>query len=163
MINNNHAGAYENVRAQIGYCGIWCGSCAVGNGALRELAGRLESVLNAYGVGKWAPKGFDYEEFSKGLAAIKQLPLCPGCLQGGGRENCPMRACAKAQGLDDCTLCDDRGNCGHLEVLKHMRTGARAAGLLVKNPEDDREAFLADSEIKLKSLWPSSILFSDGV
>jgi hypothetical protein len=49
---NVKAGAYENVRAQIGYCGIWCGSCVVGNGALQELARQLESVLTAYAVGK---------------------------------------------------------------------------------------------------------------
>jgi hypothetical protein len=160
MINHN-LDAYEYVREQIGYCGIWCGSCAVGNGALRELAGRLESLLDVYGVAKWAPKGFDYEEFSKGVAAIKQLPLCAGCLKGGGRENCPMRTCVLGQELDDCTLCDDLGNCKHTEILKHMRTGARAAGLFVKNPEDDRETFLADHEAQLKFCWPSSILFSE--
>jgi hypothetical protein len=32
----NNANAYENVMDQIGYCGICCGSCAVGNGALRN-------------------------------------------------------------------------------------------------------------------------------
>lgn len=159
-MSNDKARAYANVRPQIGYCGIWCGSCAVGNGALQELAGRLESILKAYGVGKWAPPTFDYEEFSKGLAAIRQLRLCPGCLNAGGRENCPMRACAKAQGLDDCTSCDDASNCRHREVLEHMRTGARAAGLFVKNSEEDREAFLASAEAEIKSRWPSSILFS---
>ncbi len=158
---NDKLRAYENVRDQIGYCGIWCGSCAVGNGALRELASRLESLLSAYGVAKWAPRGFDYNEFSKGLASIKQLPLCPGCLKGGGRENCPMRTCALGQEFEDCTMCDDLGNCKHTEILKHMRTGARAAGLAVKNPEDDRESFLAESEAKLKTQWPSSILFQD--
>jgi hypothetical protein len=128
---------------------------------LRELAGRLESLLDAYGVAKWAPKGFEYEEFSNGVAAIKQLPLCPGCLKGGGRENCPMRACARSQEFDDCTMCDGLGNCAHLEILAHMRTGARAAGLFVKNAEEDRETFLAESEVQLKTRWPSSILFSE--
>ena len=32
----------ENVKDQIGYCGIWCGSCIVGNGALRELTRKYE-------------------------------------------------------------------------------------------------------------------------
>lgn len=60
---NGKANAYENVRAQIGYCGIWCGNCVVGNGALQKLAGQFESVLAGYGVAKGEPKDFDYAEF----------------------------------------------------------------------------------------------------
>jgi hypothetical protein len=41
---------FENVRDQIGFCGIWCGSCAVGNGALRELTKRYEDVVKGYGL-----------------------------------------------------------------------------------------------------------------
>lgn len=33
-----NAEGYRSVERQIGYCGIWCGSCIVGNGALRELS-----------------------------------------------------------------------------------------------------------------------------
>jgi hypothetical protein len=156
---NVKANAYENVRAQIGYCGIWCGSCVVGNGALQKLAGQLESVLTAYEVGKWGPKDFDYGEFSKGLAAIKRIPVCRGCLKGGGRDDCPLRACATSKGLDDCTLCGEQASCPHGELLNHMRTGARAAGLSVKTSEIDREEFLVDSETELKTRWPSCILF----
>ncbi len=36
------AEAFDRVKAQIGACGIWCGSCAVGNGSLRELSRRFE-------------------------------------------------------------------------------------------------------------------------
>jgi hypothetical protein len=28
---------FENVKSQIGFCGIWCGSCLGGNGAVLEL------------------------------------------------------------------------------------------------------------------------------
>jgi hypothetical protein len=42
--------AFLNVKHQIGFCGIWCGSCVVGNGALRELAGGLEQVTTVYGL-----------------------------------------------------------------------------------------------------------------
>lgn len=47
--------AFDRVKAQIGACGIWCGSCSVGNGSLRELSRRFEEVLEGHGVGEWAP------------------------------------------------------------------------------------------------------------
>jgi hypothetical protein len=126
---------------------------------LQKLAGQFESVLTGYGVGKWGPKNFDYGEFSKGLAAIKQIPVCRGCLEGGGADNCPLRACATSKGLDDCTLCDEQMRCPHGERLNRMRTGSRAAGLSVKTAEDERERFLANSETQLKTRGPSCILF----
>jgi hypothetical protein len=61
--------AFENVREQIGFCGIWCGSCVVGNGTLRELTERCEEIIGAYGLEEWAPRDFDYKEFLKGLAS----------------------------------------------------------------------------------------------
>ena len=50
----------ENTRDQIGFCGIWCGSCMVGNGALRELTRRYEAITKAYGLPDWAAKDFDH-------------------------------------------------------------------------------------------------------
>ena len=158
---NLNSSAYENVKDQIGYCGIWCGSCVVGNGALRNLAQRFESVLDAYGFREWAPKDFSYEEFSKGLAVIKELPLCPGCRKGGGREDCPMRACAAGEGIDDCMRCGQLASCLHGDALERMRSGAAAACLCVKNHEDSPREFLARSEGELRSGWPSCIVFME--
>jgi len=85
---------FENVRNQIGFCGIWCGSCAVGNGVLRELTRRYEQTIKRYGLEEWAPEDFDFEEFTRGLASIQAMPLCRGCLKGDGKPNCEIRACA---------------------------------------------------------------------
>ena len=41
---------FENVKAQVGYCGIWCGSCVVGNGALSGLTRRYRELIDALGV-----------------------------------------------------------------------------------------------------------------
>ena len=41
------AKAFENVQGQIGFCGIWCGSCVVGNGTLKELTKRYEEIISA--------------------------------------------------------------------------------------------------------------------
>ncbi len=73
---------FENVKNQIGFCGLWCGSCIVGNGALKELTRRYEHLIIGYGVDKWGAKDFDEKEFLKGLASIQSIPICQGCLKG---------------------------------------------------------------------------------
>jgi len=40
--------AFERVRDQVGFCGIWCGSCAVGNGSVGERGAELRELLVAY-------------------------------------------------------------------------------------------------------------------
>jgi len=47
---HGHREALENVKGQIGACGIWCGSCAVGNGALQELSRRYGELLKGHGL-----------------------------------------------------------------------------------------------------------------
>ena len=90
--------SFENVKSQIGYCGIWCGSCVAGNGALRELTGRFADVVGNYGLEEWVPPCFDFKEFSKGLESIEEMPLCGGCRSGDGSPDCPMRLCAIDRG-----------------------------------------------------------------
>jgi len=97
--------AFENVKGQIGYCGIWCGSCVVGNGLLRELTKRYGEIIKKYGLKKWAPQDFDFKEFEKGLSSIQNIALCPGCRKGGGKENCEIRACAAEKNIAECIEC----------------------------------------------------------
>ena len=68
--------AFENVRDQIGVCGIWCGSCIVGNGALRELTRRYKELITAYSLEEWGPRDFDFEELLKGLESIREHASC---------------------------------------------------------------------------------------
>ena len=142
---------FENVKNQIGFCGIWCGSCVVGNGALRELTKRYEEIIERYGLEEWAPKDFDFEEFRKGLASIQSLPLCRGCLKGDGRQNCEMRACASNKNITDCTECDQQTACENLETLQKMRTGASHAGLFVKTENVDRQELIEKWTAELKN------------
>jgi len=150
---------FENVKNQIGFCGIWCGSCVVGNGALRELTKRYEEIIKNYGLEGWAPKEFDFKEFAKGLVSIQNMPLCPGCLKGGGRENCEMKACASNKKINDCSECDQPTHCKNPETLRKMRTGALQAGLFVKTKDADRKSLMEKWIYELKSKWPSCILF----
>lgn len=154
-----NAESFENVKNQIGFCGIWCGSCVVGNGALRELTKRYEEVIKAYGLKEWGPKDFSFQEFMKGLVSIQTMPLCQGCLKGDGRPNCEIRTCALNKKINDCNECDQPEACKHVESLEKMRTGALRAGLLVKAENFDREKLIEKWTAELKSMWPSSVLF----
>lgn len=153
--------AFDNVKDQIGFCGIWCGSCAAGNGALRELTRRYEETTEAYGLSGWAPRDFEYDEFAKGLASIRRMPLCQGCLKGGGRERCEIRACAMGRSLTDCTECEAGSECEHGKILEEMRSGALAAGLMVRTDRADREERLEGWMAELASRWPSRLLFTN--
>ena len=124
--------AFERVKGQIGYCGIWCGSCVVGNGTLQELSARYEKIIRDYALEKWAPKTFEFGEFLKGLETIKAAPLCAGCRKGGGWDTCPMRGCVKEKKITDCAGCADQAVCPHSAFLEKMRTGSARAGLFVK-------------------------------
>jgi len=151
--------AYETVRDQVGGCGIWCGSCAVGNGSLRELTSRYRGLLDSHGVGHWAPEEMDYEAFARGLGTIYDIAACPGCRQGGGRDDCPLRACSVGRAVADCTECEAFGACDHDELLQHMRSGARKAGLFVRDPGEERSCLLSTWIEELPESWPSLILF----
>ena len=151
--------AFELVRNQIGFCGIWCGSCVVGNGALREITKWCAAKIDAYGLREWGPRDVDYKELAKGLESIAAMPPCPGCLNGGGRDGCEMKACVSGKGIDDCSECGDSAGCPHSDVLEEMRSGALAAGLLVKTERVDKQRLIAEWTAQLKKSWPSSVLF----
>jgi hypothetical protein len=159
MKSRKKTSAYERVKNQIGYCGIWCGSCVVGNGTLRQLTRGYEDVIKNYDLENWAPKTFDFKEFLKGLVAIKATPLCPGCRKGGGWEACPMRGCVTNKSIADCSECDDQSACPHSASLEKMRTGSIRAGLFVKTQKGKQKEFVAQWVKRLKTRWPSCILF----
>jgi len=150
--------AFENVKNQIGYCGIWCGSCIVGNGTLRELTRRYEELIKLYDLEDWAPKDFNFKEFKMGLTSLQNIPHCQGCLKDGGRTNCEMRECASAKNLSDCSECEESMECLHHEILQIMQTGANRAGLFVKTENIDRNGLLEKWNVDIKRKWPICIL-----
>jgi len=42
--------SFANMKEQIGYCGLWCGSCIVGNGTLKELTKRYQKLIKGIGI-----------------------------------------------------------------------------------------------------------------
>jgi len=151
----------DNVKDQIGCCGIWCGSCVAGNGVLRELTKRYEKIITSYDLEQWAPKDFDFKEFANGLKSIQKMPVCPGCLKGGGRDNCEIRVCALSKNFEDCSECDRPEDCENIELLETMQQGAKNAGLMVRTENTGRNELLKKWTKQLKNTWPSSILFQD--
>ena len=154
--------AYENVKGQIGGCGIWCGSCALGNGSLLALTDCLRDTLDGHGFEHWAPDGMDYPDFVRGLAAVRGVASCTGCRKGGGRDDCALRVCSEAKGLTSCADCTDLRACSHQELLDQMRAGARAAGLRVLDPSDDIERTLSDWQAWLPTSRPAALIFGEG-
>jgi hypothetical protein len=150
---------FESVKNQIGFCGIWCGSCVAGNGALRELTKKYNEIIKNYGLEAWAPKDFDFKEFTKGLASIQAVPLCQGCLKGGGRPNCEMRTCASNKNIADCSECDQTEACKNSETLQKMRMGAQRAGLFIKTENVNRHELMEKWISELKGKWPHNIFF----
>jgi len=156
------ARAFENVKNQIGFCGIWCGSCMVGNGALKELTKRYEHIIRGYGVDEWGAKDFDGKELMKGLASIGNLPVCSGCLKGGGNDECKIRPCASNRKVSDCIECSGLKTCKNHEPLQKVRTGAQRVGMLAKHENDktERRQLVRKWTVELASRWPCCILFT---
>jgi hypothetical protein len=152
--------AFERVREQIGYCGIWCGGCVVGNGTLRELTSRYAGLINSFGLPEWGPENVAWKELQGGLASIETMPPCPGCLNGGGRDNCEMKSCARNRKIDECNHCSELSACPHDKILHHMRDGAIKAGIPVKTASVEKDAFLERWEPELRSKWPCCALFT---
>jgi hypothetical protein len=134
--------AFSNVKGQIGYCGLWCGSCSVGNGALNDLARKTRKTIVDYGLRDWGPRDVDYEGLLKGLATVGSTKPCVGCLMGGGRTNCEMRDCAKRRGLAECADCGEQESCRNKKILQHMRSGGQRVGMKVKRTAGNQRAQL---------------------
>ena len=134
--------AFENVKHQLAYCGLWCGSCLVGNGTVNELAKRCRKSITDYGVHEWGPSEVDYDALLKGLAVIAAMTPCRGCLKGGGRTDCEIRACAMSKGVNECVDCEKSKRCTNVKIISHMRRGAKRVGMKVKDRSGDRSKVL---------------------
>jgi hypothetical protein len=143
-IGEDVSSAFDNVKDQLAYCGLWCGSCSVGNGTVNFQSRTCRKTLTDYGVNEWDPKGVDYSALLKGLEVLSSTDPCPGCLKGGGNKECPARACAMKKGISECYDCGSKKSCENARYIDHMRSGARGVGMLVKDSKGDRAKVLRD-------------------
>ena len=141
---NGKSQAFENVKNQLAYCGLWCGSCLVGNGTVNERAQKCRKAIIDYGVHEWGPSEVDYKALLKGLAVVGAMTPCRGCLKGGGRTDCEIRACAVSKRVSECVDCKESKGCTNVKIISHMRRGAKRVGMKVKNRAGDRSKVLRE-------------------
>lgn len=153
-----HAKPFENVKNQIGYCGLWCGSCIVGNGTLKEVTRKYEGLIKGYAVNEWGAKDFDSKEFMKGLASVQNLPTCPGCLKGGGNDECKIRPCAAKKKVSDCNECSEPTTCKNAEALEKVRTGGLAVGMLLKTGKSSQPQLMEKWTSEIRKKFPYCVI-----
>ena len=147
----------QSVKTQIGPCGIWCGSCVGGNGAVVELAKRFEETATKHKLEKWAPKDFDFQELMKGLASIKTMSLCPGCRKGGGNPTCKVRICALQKGMNDCSPCDALLECRNFEQLE--RENPKRKQLLLDMKDASKQELITKWTNEIQKKWPHCTVY----
>lgn len=152
---------FENVKNQIGFCGIWCGSCLGGNGAVQELTRHYEQITKRgqSALEKWAPKEFKFNEFMKGLACIQAMSPCPGCRKGGGDSNCKIRICALSKGVLNCSQCNQLTACNNFEELGKNHPKIKEDLVEIKNK--GQAALIEKWTGELKTKWPHCILLCE--
>ena len=152
---------FKNVKNQIGFCGIWCGSCLGGNGAVQELTGKYEQIVkqSQHVLEKWAPKEFDYNATMKGLACIQAMQLCPGCRKGGGDPACKVRICASKRNIANCSECNELMKCRNFEELEKGHPEIKRELTKIKNA--DQNEVIEKWMSKLKTKWPHCILICE--
>lgn len=152
---------FENVKNQVGFCGIWCGSCLGGNGAVQELTRKYEQTIkrSQTALEKWAPKEFDFNEFMKGLACIQAMSLCPGCKKGGGNPTCEIRNCATKKNIANCSQCNGLADCRNFESLEQGNPKMKEELRKIENV-DQREA-IEKWMNELKTKWPHCVLLCE--
>lgn len=103
------------------FCGL-CDDCQLGNPAFLDTVSRLQEYLSRFRTNWWlhcfpGEEGFSFSELRKGLEWFQTHSECPGCKEGRGHDDCPIRSCALERGVDQCYLCPDLGPCEKFDFL----------------------------------------------
>lgn len=103
------------------YCGL-CDDCQLGNPDFLQTVSHLREYVKRLRANVWLHcfpngEGFSFPEFNKGLDWFLSHTECPGCQGGRGLEDCPVRTCAMARGLEHCYLCPDLQPCDKFDFL----------------------------------------------
>ena len=110
---------------KIGFCGIDCNKCELGNKTISKNAETLKNKVGNYGISQWYQlvpvsdkEKFSFDELNKGLAWLVKYAGCPGCQAGGGPPQCPVRICAKDKKFENCSRCDSIDTCKKMDFLE---------------------------------------------
>src|SRR4030042_707392 len=105
-------------------CGLYCGDCIPSNRALFDAAQEFREELEKCRFGEYAQykskgdKSFDrYGTLQEVLSAILSLQCSKTCFHGGGRSDCPTRACVRGKGMEGCWQGTGFETCSLLEPM----------------------------------------------
>jgi len=118
-----------NPKFLAGYCGLYCGACAIYQGKIKQAVENLRSLIKAYGFDKfvselarWNPTFKHYREFEEVMKAFEEtFGECPACMQGGGAPQCQIRICCQQKGYATCAECVEMWTCQKLEPYAKNR------------------------------------------
>ncbi len=111
------------------FCGL-CDGCPLDNLDFLESLDKIKNYVNQLPLYWWAHcfpgnEGFSISEFFKGLEWFLSRPECPGCRQGGGLEECPIRHCAIQRQVTQCTQCAEVDTCERYQRLTNGFPGIK--------------------------------------
>jgi hypothetical protein len=103
------------------YCGL-CNTCPLGNLDFLEALAKVKNYVGQLPLYWWAHcfpgnEGFSLPEFFKGLEWFLSQPECPGCKEGGGLDECPIRCCATHRQVAHCNQCAEVDTCERYQLL----------------------------------------------
>lgn len=103
------------------YCGL-CDDCQLGHPSFLETVSQMKEYVDRFRANLWlhcfaGQEGFSFVEFRRGLDWFLSHTECPGCLDGRGLDDCPIRRCARERGMEHCFQCPDLKGCDRFDHL----------------------------------------------
>jgi len=97
-------------------CGTFCPACLAFTGELSLQARTLLVRLRKQGFLQRAAQLNPEEKpvidsFFEVLDRLARSPRCPGCAEGGGEAECPVRRCCGGRGYGTCAECSELERC----------------------------------------------------
>jgi Protein of unknown function (DUF3795) len=104
------------------YCGL-CNECHLGDLEFLETVALMREYMERFRANYWShcfpnEEGFNFAEFHKGLNWLLTHTECPGCKQGRGTADCPIRNCAVSRKIENCYVCEDLKSCTNFSYLE---------------------------------------------
>ncbi|MBU1671779.1 MAG: DUF3795 domain-containing protein [Actinobacteria bacterium] len=115
------------------YCGLYCGDCSFGTGAIPDLARDLRKEMRSFRLEQAAevipfPEFKNYRECYDLLGALVKM-RCGGCRTSARSRYCNIAKCAVRKKLDGCWECGEVEECKKLEFLEGVHGDAHKKNL----------------------------------